>query len=123
MLVDQVDDPKYCRFHRLISHPLKDCFVLKDKIQELLDNKVIVMSTPEEAATANPVSVTPEGFPQEMLKEESKGTDEEESFEDSSNDDSSDEGEWTLYESKGMKRRRRLAGCCRRNCPTTKEKA
>jgi|UniRef100_A0A2N9G8N7 hypothetical protein len=72
--VGKVDDPKDCRFHRLISHPLKDCFVLKDKIQELLDNKVIVMSTPEEAATANPVSVTPEGFPQEMLKEESKGS-------------------------------------------------
>ena len=35
--VGKVDDPKYCLFHRLISHPLKDCFVLKEKIQELLD--------------------------------------------------------------------------------------
>ncbi|OMO93971.1 C2 calcium-dependent membrane targeting [Corchorus capsularis] len=32
---DKVDDPNYCKYHRLVSHPVEKCFVLKDKIMEL----------------------------------------------------------------------------------------
>ena len=32
---NQTNDPKYCKFHRLVGHPIKQCFVLKDKIMEL----------------------------------------------------------------------------------------
>ncbi|OMO96004.1 hypothetical protein COLO4_15563 [Corchorus olitorius] len=31
----KVDDPNYCKYHRLVSHPVGKCFVLKDKIMEL----------------------------------------------------------------------------------------
>ena len=30
--VDKVDDPKYCRYHRIISHPLSECYILKNII-------------------------------------------------------------------------------------------
>ena len=32
---NRVNDPNYCKYHRLISHPVEKCFVLKDKIMEL----------------------------------------------------------------------------------------
>ncbi|GMY39240.1 hypothetical protein FCV25MIE_34484 [Fagus crenata] len=31
----QKNDPKYCKYHRLIRHYMVRCFVLKDKIMEL----------------------------------------------------------------------------------------
>ena len=29
---DQTNDLKYYKYHRLIGHPIEQCFVLKDKI-------------------------------------------------------------------------------------------
>ncbi|KAG5528413.1 hypothetical protein RHGRI_029178 [Rhododendron griersonianum] len=54
------NDPKYCPYHRLISHPLKDCFFLKDKIQELFDSRVIELPSPEKV-TANPITADDDG--------------------------------------------------------------
>ena len=88
-----MNDPKYCAYHRLISHSLSDCFVLKDKIQELLDSKTIEIP-PLEKTTSNPVTTMDDGVVYEdsrLMKEES-----------------SDE-EWTIFESKGMKKRRKAA--------------
>ena len=31
----RVNDPKYCKYHRLVSHPVEKCFVLKDLIMNL----------------------------------------------------------------------------------------
>ena len=28
---NQTNDPKYCKYHRLIGHPIEQCFTLKDK--------------------------------------------------------------------------------------------
>lgn len=28
----KTDDPNYCKYHRLVSHPLEKCFVFKDKV-------------------------------------------------------------------------------------------
>jgi hypothetical protein len=39
---NQVDNPNYCKYHRLISHPVEKCFVLKDKIMRLHKNGDIV---------------------------------------------------------------------------------
>lgn len=30
--VGQIKDTKYCDYHKIISHPIKNCFILKDKI-------------------------------------------------------------------------------------------
>ena len=48
---DQTNDPKYCRYHRLIGHPIEQCFVLKDKIIELARQGKIMFD--DEVATAN----------------------------------------------------------------------
>ena len=31
----KVNDPNYCKYHRLVSHPTHRCFVLKERILEL----------------------------------------------------------------------------------------
>lgn len=33
--VNQMDNPNYCKYHRLINHFIKKCFVLKNKIMRL----------------------------------------------------------------------------------------
>lgn len=52
---NKVDDPKYYKFHRIVVHPIKMCFILKDKIMTLVrDVQIIIAST--EATTVNHVS-------------------------------------------------------------------
>ncbi|KAG5253452.1 Retrotransposon gag protein [Salix suchowensis] len=48
---NQVDNLNYCKYHRLISHPVEKCFVLKDKIMRLHKNGDIVFD--DEVATSN----------------------------------------------------------------------
>ncbi|XP_030964649.1 uncharacterized protein LOC115985896 [Quercus lobata] len=48
---DQTNDPKYCKYHRLIGHPIEQCFVLKDKIMDLARQRKIMFD--DEVATAN----------------------------------------------------------------------
>ncbi|XP_023916594.1 uncharacterized protein LOC112028166 [Quercus suber] len=48
---NQANDPKYCKYHRLIGHPIEQCFVLKDKIMELAHQGKIMFD--DEVATAN----------------------------------------------------------------------
>ncbi|XP_030934588.1 uncharacterized protein LOC115960030 [Quercus lobata] len=48
---DQTNDPKYYKYHRLIGHPIEQCFVLKDKIMELAHQGKITFD--DEVATAN----------------------------------------------------------------------
>ncbi|KAK9911071.1 hypothetical protein M0R45_034994 [Rubus argutus] len=43
--VNKTKDPKCCRYHCIVSHPTKDCFVLKNIIQELVNNKEIEVET------------------------------------------------------------------------------
>ncbi|KAA0052878.1 ty3-gypsy retrotransposon protein [Cucumis melo var. makuwa] len=39
--VKKVDDPNYCKYHRIISHPVENCFVLKELILKLAcENKI-----------------------------------------------------------------------------------
>ncbi|KAA0032650.1 retrotransposon gag protein [Cucumis melo var. makuwa] len=37
----KVDDPNYCKYHRVISHPVEKCFVLKELILKLAREKKI----------------------------------------------------------------------------------
>ena len=37
----KVDDPNYCKYHRIIGHPIQKCFVFKEKIMKLAkENKI-----------------------------------------------------------------------------------
>ena len=51
--VDMVEDTNYFPYHRLISHPIEDCYVLKDKIEEMInkgDERVDHVRTDENLA-------------------------------------------------------------------------
>ena len=37
----KVDDPNYCKYHRIISHPIPKCFVLKELIMKLAKERKI----------------------------------------------------------------------------------
>ncbi|KAM1553612.1 hypothetical protein ACFX12_006502 [Malus domestica] len=39
--MNHTDSPRYCKFHRLISHPTEKCFVLKDLIMKLAQKGII----------------------------------------------------------------------------------
>ena len=47
----QVDNSNYCKYHCLISHPVKKCFVLKDKIMRLHENGDMIFN--DEITTFN----------------------------------------------------------------------
>ena len=53
---DKVDDPNYCKYHHLVSHPIEKCFVLKDKIMKLYKDGKIKFE--EKVATSNLASIS-----------------------------------------------------------------
>ena len=37
----KVDDPNYCKYHRIIGHPIQKCFIFKEQIMKLAkENKI-----------------------------------------------------------------------------------
>ncbi|KAH0707302.1 hypothetical protein KY290_010337 [Solanum tuberosum] len=52
----KADDPKYYKYHRIVSHPLEKCFVFKDKVMRLVNEKKIVLN--DEKASSNQISIT-----------------------------------------------------------------
>ncbi|TYK20938.1 retrotransposon gag protein [Cucumis melo var. makuwa] len=52
----KVDDPNYCKYHRIISHPVKKCFVLKELILKLARENKIELDI-DEVAQTNHVAV------------------------------------------------------------------
>ncbi|KAI3465910.1 hypothetical protein Pfo_022573 [Paulownia fortunei] len=51
----RVDDPKYCKYHRLVGHLIHDCFIFKDKVMQLARQGKI--SLEEDNATANLITI------------------------------------------------------------------
>ncbi|KAL0288481.1 UNVERIFIED_CONTAM: hypothetical protein Scaly_2730300 [Sesamum calycinum] len=51
----QIDDPKYCKYHRLIGYSIQDFFVFKDKVMQLARQGKI--SLEEDSATTNLMSI------------------------------------------------------------------
>ncbi|KAK9732639.1 hypothetical protein RND81_04G012300 [Saponaria officinalis] len=45
-------DPKYCRYHRVVSHPLEKCITLKEKIMQLAKDGKILLDL-DDAAESN----------------------------------------------------------------------
>ncbi|KAM1022201.1 hypothetical protein PS2_042855 [Malus domestica] len=54
--MNRVNDPKYCKYHRIISHLVGKCFVLKQLIMKLAQEGRIELD-PEETATVNAISI------------------------------------------------------------------
>ncbi|XXG53301.1 hypothetical protein AAC387_Pa03g1412 [Persea americana] len=54
----KTNDVKYCIYHRVKSNGIKDCWVFKNKVQELLDNGIITLAKEDKKVTTNMVSFT-----------------------------------------------------------------
>ncbi|KAH7846488.1 hypothetical protein Vadar_014552 [Vaccinium darrowii] len=63
---NKVNDPNYCKFHRLVSHPTSRCFVLKEKIVELASQGKIVLE--EEIVATNQTVATLQDEIQQLEK-------------------------------------------------------
>ncbi|KAM1191122.1 hypothetical protein ACFX2G_011867 [Malus domestica] len=48
--MNRTDNPRYCKFHRFISHPTEKCFVLKDLILKLAQQGEIKLDLEDTAA-------------------------------------------------------------------------
>ncbi|KAL0423942.1 UNVERIFIED_CONTAM: hypothetical protein Sradi_0929000 [Sesamum radiatum] len=55
---ERKDDPKYCKYHRLVGHAIQDCFVFKDKVMQLARQGKI--SLEEDSATTNVITIESE---------------------------------------------------------------
>ncbi|KAM2770371.1 hypothetical protein PS2_013028 [Malus domestica] len=55
--MNRTDSPKYCKFHRFISHPTEKCFVLKDLIMKLAQKGIIELDL-DEVAKSNYTTFT-----------------------------------------------------------------
>ncbi|KAL9666826.1 hypothetical protein QQ045_001169 [Rhodiola kirilowii] len=55
--VNRTNDPKYCRYHRLVSHSIKNCVTLTELIMRLVREGRIDLDT-DETIEANHASVT-----------------------------------------------------------------
>ncbi|KAL0413541.1 UNVERIFIED_CONTAM: Transposon Tf2-12 polyprotein [Sesamum radiatum] len=47
----RVNDPKYCKYHRVVSHPIERCFVVKEKIMALAKEGKIILDVEETVGT------------------------------------------------------------------------
>ena len=54
--VGRTNDPNYCLFHRMVHHPTNKCFILKDKIQALVNAGVLTLKSEQKKVTANMVT-------------------------------------------------------------------
>ncbi|KAM1878431.1 hypothetical protein ACFX14_040419 [Malus domestica] len=49
--MNRINDPKYCKYHRIVSHPVGKCFVLKELITKLAQQGRIELDLEDMAAT------------------------------------------------------------------------
>ncbi|GKV35504.1 hypothetical protein SLEP1_g43762 [Rubroshorea leprosula] len=56
--VGRVNDPKYCKYHRIVSHPIGKCFVLKDMIVRLEKEGKIQLESEEGSVATNVAMVS-----------------------------------------------------------------
>lgn len=64
---NKVNYPKYYKFHRLLGHTLQECFVFKDKFQELLDKKIVEIDTNMRLAVTNVVFINEDNEAQNTM--------------------------------------------------------
>ncbi|XP_051126526.1 uncharacterized protein LOC127248289 [Andrographis paniculata] len=51
----KVDDPKYCKYHRFVGHPIHNCFIFKDKVMELVHEGKITLEDDSVAINVNSI--------------------------------------------------------------------
>ena len=63
------NDSNYCLFHRMVHHSTSRCFVLKDKIQVLVDVGVLTLKSGQKKVTANMVTFNFGTFPKMTVQD------------------------------------------------------
>ncbi|KAA0033157.1 ty3-gypsy retrotransposon protein [Cucumis melo var. makuwa] len=63
----KVDDPNYCKYHRVISHPVEKCFVLKELILKLARENKIELNIDKVAQTNHVAFNMTSSFPPSIL--------------------------------------------------------
>ena len=57
--VNKTNDSKYCPYHRIISHPIKDCYVFKDIMEDMIRTREIkIEGAPLKGPTASSNATT-----------------------------------------------------------------
>ena len=67
--VERTNDPDYCFFHRMAHHPTSMCFVLKEKIQALVEASVLTLKSEQKKVIANMVTLNFENFPKVTVQD------------------------------------------------------
>ncbi|KAM2225242.1 hypothetical protein ACFXTI_019018 [Malus domestica] len=49
--INRMNDPRYCKYHRIVSHPVGKCFVLKELIMKLAQQRKIELDLEDTGAT------------------------------------------------------------------------
>lgn len=50
---DKTDGRKYCAYYRMIAHPTRSCYIVRDQIQILVDARVLKLHPVQETASVN----------------------------------------------------------------------
>ena len=53
----RTNDPNYYLYHRIVHHPTTRCYILKDKIQALVDAGVLTLKSEQKKVGANMISL------------------------------------------------------------------
>ena len=67
--VGHTNDPNYCLFSRMVHHPTSKCFILKDKIQALVDAEILTLKSEQKKVTTNMVTLNFETFPKVTIQD------------------------------------------------------
>ncbi|KAM2034882.1 hypothetical protein EV2_038918 [Malus domestica] len=49
--INRVNDPRYCKYYRIVSHPIGKCFILKELIMKLAQQEKIELDLEDMAPT------------------------------------------------------------------------
>ena len=58
----KVNDPNYCKYHRIIGHPIQKCFIFKEQIRKLAKENKIDLDF-NEIVESNHVTITCDVLP------------------------------------------------------------
>ncbi|KAH7847700.1 hypothetical protein Vadar_029231 [Vaccinium darrowii] len=71
--IGHVNDPKYCQYHRIVSHPTEKCFVLKELLMDLASQNKILLDLDEVAESNHTtIAVGSQGSPNSDQKAKEK---------------------------------------------------
>jgi len=55
----KTDDPSYCLYHRMLGHPIKNCYIFKDVLQALINAEVFKLHPEKKKVIANMTATSP----------------------------------------------------------------